>query len=326
MDNERRLLILGAGGFIGKELVREALRAGWRVRAVVRAPTTADELGRMGAEPIVGDARSSHSWADGLRDMPVVIDLVQLPIPQRLGIRAANRIRRYRLAVASAVTDALRRLPSDRRPLLFSVTGVDDLAPGPGNTVTHVSPPREVPVGFARIGIPVRRLIERCGLDATFVHLGTVYGPGKAFGKRVVPRIARGRMPVIGDGQNRMALVHVEDAVRALVHLAGLPREALVNRSFVVADGAGTTQAEFIGGIAALLGAARPRRIPQWIASLLAGRVLIETLCRDIAVDTSALRATGFRLNYPHFSSGMAVILARLGYACVGAPATEGAR
>lgn len=55
-------------------------------------------------------------------------------------------------------------LPRAESPLYFSVSGADDLQPDVHQTINHSSPLRNRPLGFANIGIPVRRLIEASGV------------------------------------------------------------------------------------------------------------------------------------------------------------------
>src|SRR6516164_3760327 len=84
------------------------------------------------------------------------------------------------------------RLAPEERPLLLSVSGVDDLAPDTRGRVDDGSPLRTTPTGFSHVGVPVRRLVEASGVAAAFLHLGTVYGPGKSFAASIFPRLARG--------------------------------------------------------------------------------------------------------------------------------------
>ena len=80
---------------------------------------------------------------------------------------------------------------------------------------------RAQPRGFGHIGIPLRKLIEASGLDATYVYYGNlVYGLGKVKARQDVAGLEHGTAHVIGTGKNRLPMVHVTDAARALVHLA----------------------------------------------------------------------------------------------------------
>ncbi len=123
-----------------------------------------------------------------------------------------------------ATRGVLQALPPGA--LLFSVSGTDDFAEG---TVSHRSAFfAGDPQGFARIGLRVRAELLASQRPFASIHLGTVYGPGKLFASKLFPGLAKGRLPVIGNGRNRLPLVHVEDVARALVHLTTLSREQLI--------------------------------------------------------------------------------------------------
>ena len=303
---KKRLFLLGATGFIGRRVLSQATAAGWLVRALVRSAEAARELSALGAEVAVGAVEDPASWRGLLAGSDVAIDLVQPALPARLGTGVMRRIARKRVAFTQVLLDELRALPERERPLLASVSGLDDLLPDASGRVDDGAPLRARAVGFARIGLPVRALVAAAGVDAVYLHLGTVYGPGKSFAEKILPGLAAGKLPVIGDGQNRTPLVHVEDAARALVHVVSQPRAAIVGRTIVVADGTATTQNQLFGETATLLGARAPRHVPRWLAALLVGRVLVETMSRDVWAEPLWLRASGFRFQHQDFRAGMA--------------------
>ncbi|MEU1881222.1 NAD-dependent epimerase/dehydratase family protein [Streptosporangium sp. NPDC020072] len=306
-----KLLVLGAGGFIGRTAVREAVVAGWDVVGLVRNDEAAQRVRRAGGTPRHFSVGDPATWAETAKGAHAVLDLIQPSLPGRLTRRAIDRIAAVRRETTEGVLRTLLSLPAEERPLLVSVSGMDDLAPGPGRTVSHLSPPRSVPVGFAHVGLPVRRMVEASGTPAVHVCLGNmVYGPGKGFGDMIVPGLARGRMPVPGTGRNRLPIIHVEDAARALVHVAGLP--GVAGRSFVATDGTVTTLGELFDETAGMLGAARPRRLPRWLTAAFAGGVAVRTLTLDVVADVSALTETGFEPRYPSYREGVAATLAEL--------------
>ncbi len=100
-------------------------------------------------------------------------------------------------------------------------------------------------------------------------------------------------------GTNRLPLVHVIDAARAIVHLAGLPRKAIVGHLFIAMDGADTTQRELINDTAMYLGVKKPGTAPAWLAALLVGPISVETITFDAQADNSSLRETGFPFPLP---------------------------
>jgi nucleoside-diphosphate-sugar epimerase len=315
------MFILGGTGFIGQEVVREAVDGGWTVRALARSGGSADALRAAGAEPVTGQAQDASSWAGELKGADVLIDLVQPPLPTRMGRSAVAKIVAQREAVTGAVLDALRSLPEGERPVLFSISGADDLEPDSTGTISERSSTRSELKGFARIGLPIHRLVAQSGLDATFVFFGVmVYGAGKAFADVYVDGLRKGRARIIGSGSNRLPIVHVTDAARALVHLAGLPREQIAGRTFVAVDGADTTQAQLLADTAGLMGVKAPGKAPTALVALIAGRAVAEAMTFDAHGDNSALRATGFEFRYPSHREGVPQVLEALGAAASGAP------
>jgi nucleoside-diphosphate-sugar epimerase len=314
MDDRGSLFLLGGTGFIGSQVVSEALAAGWRVKALARSAEGRQALEAAGAEAIEGTAEAPSRWADEAGGTAALIDLVQPKFPRRLSGRAVERIAEQRQATTRGVLAAIESLPAAERPLLFSVSGVDDLARGAGGQVSDDSPVRSEPSGFGVIGIPVRRQIERAGVEATVVYFGAlVYGAGKVFADVYVEGLKRGRARILGSGDNHLPLTHVVDAARALVHLAGLPRERLAGRTFIASDGSDTTQRGLIDDTAALMGVKRPRSVPAALASLIAGRAAVETMTADLRATPAALVETGFRFRFPSHREGLPETLRKLG-------------
>ena len=308
------LFILGANGFIGKEVVKEALHRGFHVKALVRDCAKAVELAAAGAQLIQGDAAYPSEWIGYAAKAEVLIDLVQAGLPARIGLKAIRKVAENRVRMVGSLLAALGTIPPGERPLPMSVSGLDDLIPDAAHRVGDDAPLETQLRGFGHIGVPVRQLLERSGLACTFAYLGTVYGPGKAFAKTVFPQLAAGRFRVPGDGGNRMPLVHVEDAARALVHLATLPVNRLAGAAFVIADQSNATMREFVDFAAERLGGPVPRTVPSWLARLALGTVLWETLTRDISAEPSALVSSGFQFRYPSYVEGLPPTFDGLGY------------
>jgi nucleoside-diphosphate-sugar epimerase len=295
LTNTLDVFILGATGFVGSATVEAALAAGLSVGAWARSERQAEQLRRRGvvvtAPPQIPAAK-------------VVIDLVQPKLPERLTEAAMAEAARYRV---ETTRDVLKALPADA--LLFSVSGTDDFERG---VVSHRSRFTAHPAGFARIGLSVRAEVLASQRPFASVHLGTVYGPGKAFASTLFPRLAKGKLPIVGDGSNQLPLVHVDDAARALVHLATLSREQLTSHPWIITDGSSTTQRQLLELGAKLLKARAPRAVPRWLAALFAGRVAASFFARNVPTDPSALTETGFTFKHPSIATGLPDTLARL--------------
>jgi nucleoside-diphosphate-sugar epimerase len=315
MTEERiHLFVLGATGFVGGEVVKQALAQGLAVTALARSAERASGLLAMGARVVLGDARSPENWIQEAAGCDVIVDLLQPELPARVGLRTIRRVAAARASMTSRLITALESIPDERRPLLLSVSGLDDLAPDERGNVDDRSAQSTEFSGFAHIGVPVRRLIEASGVAWAYAYLGTVYGPGKSFAKKIFPQLASGRLRLPGTGANRMAVVHVEDAARALVHIATLERGRVSGRSFVIADGHPTAMADFMGFAAECLGGPRPKSAPLALVRVLAGQALFETMTRDIAAHPTALTETRFEFRYPTYRLGLPPSIQRLGH------------
>lgn len=310
-----QLLVLGGTGFIGREVVLEALSKGWEVTAIVRDPKSARarELPKD-TRVLQGDASDAARWTQHMTGIDVVLDLVQPELPRRIGLAEIRQIANQRIAVTRTLVKAMLRIPARQCPLLFSVSGLDDLEPDENCRVTENSRLRGIPRGFAHIGIPVRQFIDTSGIEAAHIYLGTVYGPGKAFATTVFPRLAAGKFRIPGDGENRMPIVHVEDAARGIVHLASLNRAALSGKSFIIADGQPSTFCAFLCEAAQRMNAPAPAAAPKWLAKLATGPVLFETLTRDVIAEPATLLQTGFKFRFPTYKAGLPPTLKALGY------------
>ena len=324
---KRTLFITGAAGFIGHETAKEAVKAGWQVTALVHAGKSAASLREIGARPVVGDVHQPLTWMAEAQDATAFIDLVQPQLPKHLGQKEIEAMSAERVDMTRRILDALLGLPAEKRPLFIAVSGADDLQPDAHNVIRHDSALRAHPRGFGHMGIPRRKLIEASGLDATYVYFGNlVYGPGKVKARQYVAGLTQGTAHVIGNGKNRVPMVHVTDAARALVHLATLAQANtqvdsiaalavtnVVGRTFLAMDGTDTTQRMLLDATADAMGVKRPGSVPAWVAAHIAGSIGVETMTLDVHADNSALRKTGFSFTYPSYREGVPATLAHLG-------------
>jgi nucleoside-diphosphate-sugar epimerase len=311
---KKTTFILGATGFVGSEVVKVALEAGWAVKALVRNDNASVNLAKMGVMPILGDAYNASAWSLEMKNTDVVIDLIQPEIPIPFRSSALKKISEQRQRLTKGILDSLVNIPEDERPLYFSISGTDDLESDPGGVISSSSLLTKSPSGFAHIGVPVRRLVEKSGVDTAFVYLGTVYGPGKTFAETIFPKLANGKWKIIGSGENHIPIVHVEDVARGLVHLAGLERETTIGKTFVLADASQTTAKELFNETAKMMGVKVPGKVPKWLASLVTGKIVVETMSHDLIADPTGLVETGFAFKYPSYKEGMPPTLKELGY------------
>jgi len=312
---QRKLFLMGGTGFVGKEVLQEAVKAGWQVKALVRSAEKGKTLEARGAIPVVGSAENPEVWMGEVKNSDLLIDLVQPALPARIGLKEMKIISEQRQGITQKILESFQKLSAAERPLWVSVSGADDLEPDTQGNVRDNAPLRSQPQGFSAIGIPLRRMIERSSVSAVFLYLGTVYGPGKSFAESLLPRLSQGKLKLSNGGNNRIPLVNVKDAARAIVHLAGLEVNRLKGKSFLIVDESGGTKlSDLFNWTAAQMGVKAPGSIPAWIFKLVVGQSLFETITRDLPAFPTALKASGFQFTYPTYREGMPPTLKVLGY------------
>ncbi|MEJ1160967.1 NAD-dependent epimerase/dehydratase family protein [Prosthecomicrobium sp. N25] len=235
-----RILITGAGGFVGSHLAAACVRRGDDVHVLLRASTG---LGRL--EPIL-DRITVHRL-----DLGAEPDLVRC-------LAAIGPDGIYHLASATRrredpdLGDAAASVADDVLPLLGLVRAAA-LAPRPpaflvrAGTLAEYGPVavpyredrREAPAGvYGASMLAATHLLAalqpRLPFPVATARLALVYGPGQS-PEFLIPRMIRDcldRIPVtIRHPMDRRDLIHVDDAVAGLLALgdAGLPGPVLVN-------------------------------------------------------------------------------------------------
>jgi len=267
-DPQMRVLVAGATGALGRPLVRGLVEAGHEVIGTTRSPHRRSLVERLGGQGVVMDALDRVAVAAAVaqaRPDAVIHALTALPPagPVRLRqLEATNRLRLQGTAnlVAAAQQARVGRLIAE------SFIGVYGL--GTGELLTEESPLPESG-GRAATAIAALRSLEEqvLGVGGIVLRYGFFYGAGVASTQAVVERLRRRRLPLPGGGSGVGAWIHIQDAAAATIAVL---EHAEAGVTYNVVDDEPASFGEYFGELAGLLGAPPPRRVPVWLARLLA--------------------------------------------------------
>jgi nucleoside-diphosphate-sugar epimerase len=160
-------------------------------------------------------------------------------------------------------------------------------------------PPRTMREGFGAL----RHLEEAvASMDGIVLRYGAFYGnPNDG----MLEPVRKGRFPIVGDGGGMTSFVHLEDAASATVLAIEAGQPGIYN----VCDDEPAPVRDWLPFMAETLGAKPPRRVPAFLARLLAGEaaVLIATEARA-ASNAKARRELGWALRYPSWRQGFPAV------------------
>jgi len=131
------------------------------------------------------------------------------------------------------------------------------------------------------------------------LRYGGFYGPG-AWDEQLA--LVRKRLfPLVGGGTGYVSWVHVDDAASATV----LALEQSAKGVFNIVDDEPAPVSAWLPFLAECAGAKQPRRIPAWLARLLAGEMAVGIMTEGRGFSNAkAKRELGWQLRYPSWRQG----------------------
>jgi nucleoside-diphosphate-sugar epimerase len=228
------------------------------------------------------------------------------PIAVKRGFDRTSRLRREVAAtlVRAAVAAGARRVVAQSISFAY--------APGPG--VRTETDPLWTGAG-GQIGQLTNSVaaLESATLggaapEGVVLRYGSFYGPGTylAPGGLYTSLLARRLLPLPGAGGGLFGLLHIDDAVSATVAALDGPTGV-----FNVVDDVPAPASEWMPMVAGLLGAKPPRRIPESLARVGAGKFLAYLMCDQPAVSNRRARTElGWTPVHPDWHEGLPATLA----------------
>lgn len=193
-----RILVTGAGGFVGSHLVPRLLSEGHAVRAIVRSK------GRPppSVEAVAGDVRDEMLLRNAMEGCEAVVHLAAVLREDGgsfTGINVGGTTAVVRACSAAKVSRLIHMSAEGARP--------------------------DNPSRFLRSKAEAEEVVRSSGLRWTILRPSLILGRGSGFGVRMARAVrGRRRVPIIGRGNNMVQPVHVDDVCSAVLHCLSDPR------------------------------------------------------------------------------------------------------
>jgi nucleoside-diphosphate-sugar epimerase len=284
------VLVTGATGFLGSHVTELLLERRVCVRVLARPGTDTAHLARAGADVARGDLDDRASLEAAVDGVDRVLHCAARTGPWGpIDVYVRANVRGLSNLVEAALAAGVQRIVHVSSAIVHGsdVRGAAD----------ETAPLREEPNPYSRSKIAgellLRQLIEARAAPVTIVRPGLVYGPRDlANSARFATLILRGRMVVIGSGDNHLPLVYARDAAQGILLASEVPQAS--GKTYLLVNDEPVTQRDYLYAIAAKLGAPRPiRHIPYELAQRLAA---MAELVGQVARRTPPLTRFGVRL------------------------------
>jgi nucleoside-diphosphate-sugar epimerase len=243
-ENNMRVFLTGATGFIGSAIIPELINAGHQVLGLTRSDVGAQSLIAAGAEVHRGSLEEPESLRSGAAQSDGVIHCAfdHSAFGSHFS-KFAEVCEKDRRAI-EALGDTLRG--SDRPLVITSGTGMGNAVPGHPATEDRFDPDHSNPRKMSEVAGAA--VLER-GVNVSVVRLPQVHNTVKQGLITYAVRVARekGASAYIGEGLNRWPAAHVLDVAR-LYRLALEKHEAGSRYNAVAEEGISMREiAEVIG-------------------------------------------------------------------------------
>ncbi len=208
---EKLMLVTGAAGYVGGQMVEYLVKRGDRVRAMVRDPNRTEALRALGVEIVVADLQDAASLAPAVAGVHGIYHIASLfrqaGLPESTfhDINAEGTRRLFDAAIAAGV----------KRIVHCSTGGVlGHIANPPGNEQTPYNPGdmyQRTKLEGEKIALAY---FKEGRVRGAVIRPAMIYGPGDTRNLKMFKMIARRHFFYIGKGVH-VHFVDVRDLVRA---------------------------------------------------------------------------------------------------------------
>ncbi|MCI4340141.1 MAG: NAD-dependent epimerase/dehydratase family protein, partial [Thermoplasmata archaeon] len=295
-----RVLVAGAAGFLGREVVRSLAAAGHATVGLVRRPDQLELIRHLGGSPVLGDVVSGTGLASAVAGCDLIVHLAQSGEGE-LNERRDVRVEGCRRLLEAGRVAKVRRFVVGSGYWVYRTNA---------DTITEESPldPRSISRINFEAETAARGAAARGEVETVIVRPGMVYGDGSWF-RQMVHELRDGSYRYVGDGENFLSPVHLEDAGTAFRTIAERGR---TGETYLVADDRPLRTREFASYLAAELRAPPPRGMPPEEAARAWGEDLAVLESASRAVSNTKLRGLGWRPRYPTFRDGVPGVLSTM--------------
>ncbi|MDX1435872.1 MAG: NAD(P)-dependent oxidoreductase [Anaerolineales bacterium] len=260
-----KVLITGAGGFIGSHLVESQLEQGNLVwGADINLERLKGVVEGSNLTLIDADITDTGRLPQLLADIDVVYHLASAHLDVRLG---DEHYRQVNVAGSVGMLEAAMAAGVQRFVHCSSVGVIGDIVNPPADETTECRPTNIYEKTKLEGERAVLELADRFGYPVVVARPAWVYGPRDPRTEKMLRALAKGRFPIFGAGRNMRHPVFIQDLIRGLERCAD--PAAPGGRVFILAGESPVEVRQLIQAFCDELGVSYPKiRLPLAVGQL----------------------------------------------------------
>lgn len=277
-----RVFVTGGTGVLGRRILPDLRKRGHDVVALTRRHDKDSLVAGLGAKPARANLFDREALVQVVRGCDAIVHAATSIPAGRAKPSDYEANDRIRIEGTRALVDVAKAVGA-RRLVLQGITWVARQPDGaPFDEASSLHPDR-----VARSAVEMERIGRESGLDVATLRCGWLYASDAAHTRSFGEMLLRGRMPIVGEGNAKLSVVHADDAASAF----GAALDANLTGTYHVVDDEPVAVRDYFGELARLVGGPAPRRVPKWLARFAAGKAATEFLTRPASTSNAKLRA-----------------------------------
>ena len=292
------ILVTGATGFIGSNLVEQLVKKEYQVSSLVRP----GKKGNQKSKIIIGDLTDPRIDFNNETFDCVVHLASHTPLEKNKKI-----LRRVSLDGTKNLFNQIK----DKTDSILYVSGLGVYG-HTGDKIVNESVPYNADTEFVKTRLEAQKYLEdnckELGIGFTVIHFGDVYGSSGWFYEFLIKRLLNKTFRLPKGGDYYKGFVHVDDAVGSMLSI--LEKNKL-NERYIVTDSTPTKFRDFVNFTADSVNAKHPGNVPSILAKAVLGGDLIKLLTTSMKVSNKKISEI-YDFKFPSYKEGIPHVILEL--------------